>query len=104
MESDSDSQFSVVLEDGGNSGTEVGVGDEGTELVEEEREENMDRGIGEDSMAALEENQPVVGEEQMLEDPDMIFVKSFTLADFGLIIFYPKAPNSRHITFCDKSA
>ena len=52
MESDSDSQFSVVLEDGGNSGTEVGVGDEGTELVEEQREENMDRGIGEDSMAA----------------------------------------------------
>ena len=34
---------------------------------------------------------------------DMIFVKSFTLADFGLIIFYPKARNSRHITFCDKS-
>ena len=33
----------------------------------------------------------------------MIFVKSFTLADFGLIIFYPKARNSRHITFCDKS-
>ena len=30
---------------------------------------------------------------------DMIFVKSFTLADFGLIIFYP----TRHITFCDKS-
>ena len=24
----------------------------------------------------------------------MIFVKSFTLADFGLIIFYPKARNS----------
>ena len=66
MESDSDSQFSVVLEDGGNSGTEVGVRDEGTELVEEEGEENMDRGIGEDSLAALEENQPVVAEEQHL--------------------------------------
>ena len=68
MESDSDSQFSVVLEDGGNSGTEVGVGDEGTELVEEEGEENMDRGIREDSMAALEENQHVADEEQHLED------------------------------------
>ena len=37
-------------------------------------------------------------------ESDVIFVKSFTLADFGLIIFYPKARNSRHITFCDKSA
>ena len=25
--------------------------------------------------------------------PDMIFVKTFTLADFGLFIFYPKARN-----------
>ena len=34
---------------------------------------------------------------------DIIFVKTFTLADFAPIIFYPKARNSRHITFCDKS-
>ena len=36
--------------------------------------------------------------------PDMIFVKTFTLADFGPIIFYPKVPNSRHIKFCDITA
>ena len=35
---------------------------------------------------------------------DIIFVKTFTLADFAPIIFYPKARNSRHITFCDKTA
>ena len=34
MESDSDSQFSVVFEDGGNSGSEVA--DEGTEIVTDE--------------------------------------------------------------------
>ena len=34
----------------------------------------------------------------------MIFVKLFTLAHFGVIIFYPKARTSRLITFCDKSA
>ena len=28
-------------------------------------------------------------------ESDMIFVKMFTLADFGPIIFYPKARNSR---------
>ena len=30
--------------------------------------------------------------------------KTFTLADFGPIIFYSKARNSRHIKFCDKTA
>ena len=39
-----------------------------------------------------------------LISPDMIFVKTFTLADFGPIIFYSKARNSRHIKFCDKTA
>ena len=33
---------------------------------------------------------------------DMMFVK--TLADFGPIMFYSKASNSRHIKFCDKAA
>ena len=35
---------------------------------------------------------------------DMIFVKTFTLEDFGPIIFYSKVRNSRHIKFCDKTA
>ena len=39
-----------------------------------------------------------------IQQADIIFVKTFTLADFAPIIFYPKARNSRHITFCDKSA
>ena len=41
---------------------------------------------------------------QFATTPDMIFVKTFTLADFAPIIFYPKARNLRHITFCDKTA
>ena len=39
-----------------------------------------------------------------IQQADIIFVKTFTLADFAPIIFYPKARNSRHITFCDKTA
>ena len=35
---------------------------------------------------------------------DIIFVKTFTLADFWPIIFYSKARNSRDIKFCDKTA
>ena len=38
-----------------------------------------------------------------IQQADIIFVKTFTLADFAPIIFYPKARNSQHITFCDKS-
>ena len=39
-----------------------------------------------------------------IQQADIIFVKTFTLADFAPIIFYPKARNSRHITFWDKTA
>ena len=39
-----------------------------------------------------------------IQQADIIFVKTFTLADFAPIIFYPKARNSRHITFCGETA
>ena len=39
-----------------------------------------------------------------IQQADIIFVKTFTLADFAPIIFYPQANNLRHITFCDKTA